>query len=268
MPLSLSEIQESTFSHTKPSTLPTHFYHLLRGGFPSSLLPASEKKSMMWRREFIRTYTERELPQLGMSADPKLTYALLTMLAHYHGQMWNVQPFAASLGISAPTVSRYVRFLEDSFLFSRLRPYSVNLKKRLVKSPKAYLRDSGIITALLGISTWQQLSGHPQLGALWEGYVLEQIRSVLPPEQELMFYRTHEGAECDALICEGGMPICAVEIKYTSAPKVSKGFRNVISDIETERNFLVIPEGRRYQAAEKVEVLSLQELMRHLVSKE
>lgn len=264
MPLSLGEIYDSSFSQSPPSVFPMHFFHLLRGGFPPSFLASSEKKSMTWRREFIRTYTERELPQLGMSADPKLTRTLLTMLAHYHGQIWNVQPFAASLGVSAPTVSRYVRFLEDSFLFSHLQPYSVNLKKRLVKSPKAYLRDSGLVTALLGISSWEQLAGHPQLGALWEGYVIEQIRSALQPEQELLFYRTHEGAECDVLICEHGMPLYAVEIKYTSAPKVSKGFRNVIADIKTERNFLVVPESMRYQLAGHIEVISLQAMLKQL----
>lgn len=236
--------------------------HWSRGGFPQSMLATTDKRSLTWRREFLRSYTERDLPMLGISADPKLTRTFLSMIAHYHGQVWNSQTFASSLGVSAPTVNRYARFLEDSFLISFLRPFAQNAKKRLVKSPKVYVRDSGLATALLGIASWEALSGHPQLGALWEGYVIEQIRGSLGEGEEMMFYRTHEGAECDVLICADGMPKYAVEIKYTSAPKVSKGLRNVIADLQTVENFIVIPQGTSYQASENIFVVSLEQFIK------
>lgn len=242
--------------------------HWLRGGFPRSFLATTDKQSLTWRREFIRSYAERDLPALGLPADPKLIRTLLTMLAHFHGQLWNAQTFAASLGVSAPTVNKYVRFLEESFFLTFLPPYSRNIKKRLVKSPKVYLRDSGMITAMLGISSWEELSGHPQLGAIWEGYVLEQLRASLSEGQELMFYRTHDGAECDALICEGGEVRMAVEIKYTSAPKISKGFRSVIADLNTTENFLLVPQGVEYQAAENICVIPLAGFLEMIKSKE
>ncbi len=235
--------------------------HLLRGGFPPSFLASSAKKSMLWRREFLRSYIERDLPLLGLPADPKLTRNLLTMLAHYHGQIWNMQPIAASLGISTPTLARYVGFLEHSFLVSMLPPYFANTKKRLVKSPKIYIRDSGVLASLLGIHSWEQLSGHPQLGAFWEGYAIEQIRGALSDGQELMFYRTQDGAESDLVVCEYGQPLFAIEIKYTSAPKMTKGLQNVIADLATKENFIVIPQGTRYYAAETVQVLSLTEML-------
>lgn len=236
----------------------------LRGGFPQSVLAPSEKRSLTWRREFLRSYIERDLSMLGMAADPTMIRTMLTMLAHYHGQIWNNQTFAASLGISAPTVSRYARFFENSFITTFLQPFSINAKKRLVRSPKVYLRDSGLATALLGVPSWEALSGHPQLGALWEGYVIEQIRGVLGAGRQMMMYRTHEGAECDVLICEAGAPLYAVEIKYSSAPKITRGFRSVIADLETTNNFIIIPQGMSYQADKNIIVLSLEQFLRQM----
>ncbi len=260
----LLELQRDKDIHHPSSaedTVPVMFQHLLRGSFPPSFLASSDKRSLLWRKEFIRTYSERDLPLLGLQADPKLTRTLLTMLAHYHGQIWNAQTFAASLGISAPTVNRYVRFLEDSFLVTQVQPFATNTKKRLVKSPKIYVRDSGLVTALLGINSWEQAGMHPQLGALWEGYVIEQVRSSLNDGQELWFYRTHEGAECDCVITEYGEPRYALEIKYSSAPKVSKGFRNVIADLGTKENILLVPQGLRYPAGEGIIVQPLSDFL-------
>ncbi len=163
----------------------------LRGGFPDSLLAPSDKKSNRWRINFIQTYLERELPALGLSSDIRILRKLLTMLCHVQSSTLNVQNLSNALGVTRPTVARYIDFLEKSYLLIRVEPWFTNIKKRLVKSPKIYLSDSGLFHSLLGISDYLGLIEHPAVGASWEGFVIQQTRSLLPSEMELWFFRTH-----------------------------------------------------------------------------
>jgi len=254
-PLLLKEV-ESTISFEK---------HWLRGGFPDSLLAPTDKLSNTWRRSFVQSYVERDLPLLGLNVDPILIRKFWTMLAHFHGNVWNAQNFGKSLGISGPTVNKYLNFMEQAFLIFSLPSYNANVKKRLVKSPKIYVRDSGMLHHLTGIQTLEQLHGNVIIGASWEGYVIEQIKSVLDEDKELCFYRTHEGTECDLLILEGGIPKVAIEIKFTSAPKVSKGFNIAIADLGTSNNFIITPKSADYPLSETIRVCSLASFINNYV---
>lgn len=231
--------------------------HLLRGGFPDSLLAPSNKKSNRWRVNFIQTYLERELPSLGLNSDVRILRKLLTMLCHAQSSMLNVQNLSNSLGVTRPTVSRYIDFLEKSYLLIRVEPWFSNIKKRLVKSPKIYLSDSGLFHSLLGINEYAGLIEHPAVGASWEGFVIQQTKSLLPPDMELWFFRTHEGAEADIVLSKNDSPIASAEIKWTNAPKISKGFRNVVGYLKTEHNFVITPSSDTYPAAENITVISL-----------
>lgn len=228
-----------------------------RGGFPNSLLANSEEDSELWRANFIKTYLERELPMLGLNSDVRLLRKLLLLLARSQSQILNRQNISTALGVSNPTVARYIDFLERSYLVYRLEPYFVNIKKRLVKSPKIYHVDSGLMHSLLSISEYETLISHPSIGPSWEGFVINQTRAVLPRNAELWFFRTHEGAEADMVVTINDQPLITAEIKWTNAPKVSKGFRNVVDDLGTEENFIVTPEADTYPAAEKINVTSL-----------
>ncbi|TAK31219.1 MAG: ATP-binding protein, partial [Saprospiraceae bacterium] len=234
--------------------------HWLRGGFPESLLAASDALSFEWRLNFIQSYLERDLPLLGLNADPMLIRRLWMMTAHLNGNLLNMGMLAGSLGISNPTVRRYLDFLESAYLIRRLHPYHFNIKKRLVKTPKIYIRDTGILHSLLNIGDMQQLLGHPALGGSWEAYIIQEIATRIPPHTELFFYRTQDGTEADLVIAPGGIPKILVEIKFTSTPKVSKGFHIAKTDLKTERNFIVCPVDTGYPLSEDTSVLSHLEL--------
>jgi uncharacterized protein len=212
---------------------------------------------MTWRRGFVQSYVERDLALLGLAVDPQLLRKFWTMLAHFHGNIWNAQSFAKSLGVTAPTVNRYLNFMEQAFLIHKLSPFSINIKKRLVKSPKLYLTDTGILHHLTGIKSMEHLQGNVLLGASWEGYVIAQIRSLLDDDKETYYYRTHEGTESNLLIVEGGQPLAAIEIKYTSSPKISKGFNIAIDDLNTKKNFIITPQSADYLISQRVRVCSL-----------
>lgn len=234
--------------------------HWLRGGFPESLLAKDDRQSMDWRIHFIQTYLERDLPNLGLSADPVLIRRLWTMIAHVHGQVLNMQMFARSLGISGQTVRRYLDFMESAFLIRRLPPWFQNTKKRLVRSPKIYVRDSGILHALLNISDATALLGHPVAGNSWEGYVVQEILAHLPHLSELYFYRTQDGSEADVVILKSGKPTTLAEIKLSQTPSVRKGFRIAAADLGTRRNFIITPLASGYPLGEDVDVLGYTEL--------
>jgi predicted AAA+ superfamily ATPase len=236
--------------------------HWFSGGFPDSILAENGSSSKTWLRNFIQSYTERDLPLLGMPASPLVIRRFLTMLANYQGGIWNASNFAKSTGISYPTLNRYLDFLEDAFLVSRLQPFSFNIKKRLVKSPKVYIRDSGVLHYLTSIYDYEQLQGNVLVGNSWEGYVIEQIRQIIPPGIDLFFYRTHNGAECDLLMVEGLKPISAIQIKYTSAPRISKGFNIAIEDLGTTDNYVITPYSDTYMKSEKIKVCSLTEFLK------
>jgi predicted AAA+ superfamily ATPase len=241
--------------------------HWFRGGFPEAFLSTDAGFYRTWMRNFIQTSLERDLPLLGLSVSPILMRRLWTMLAHFHGGIWNASNFAKSLGITIPTVNRYLEFLDAAFIINRLQPFYLNLKKRLVKSPKIYIRDSGILHYLAGISSFQDLQGNVLIGNSWEGYVIEQVKQVLPGEFDLYYYRTHNGTESDLVLVRGNKPLASIEIKYTAAPKLSKGFQISIEDLGTSKNFIINPKSDTYPIGKNVIVCSLFEFIsRHIHS--
>lgn len=181
----------------------------------------------------------------------------MTMLANYQVGIWNASNFAKFMGLSYPTLIRYLDFLEEAFLVTGLLPFSYNIKKRLVKSPKVYIRDSGILHSLTSISDYEQLQGNILIGNSWEGYVIEQIRQIVYPDTDLCFYRTHNGAECDLVLVQGRMPISAIEIKYFSDPRISRGFNIAIEDQKIKDNYIITPNSKSYSKAENVKVCCL-----------
>ncbi len=250
----------SPFSFSEVSDITGWQSHWLRGGFPDSLLAAGDLISLEWRDQFIKTYLERDLPLLGLSASPILTRRLWTMLAHWNGNLLNYESLGNALGITSPTVKRYIDFFEAAFLIRRLQPWFTNISKRLVRSPKIYLRDTGILHALLGIENFEQLQGHPGIGASWEAYILQEIAAKLPLRSELFFYRTQDGTEADILIVKGGIPDTLVEVKYTATPAITKSMRTAAQDLQTRRNIIVAPVEAGYPLADGFEVLGRREL--------
>jgi len=189
---------------------------------------------------------------------PAMTmYRFWSMVAHYHGQVWNAAEPARSLGIGETTVRRYLDFLEAAYLIRRLPSFSANLGKRLVKSPKLYVRDTGILHHLLGIGSWDELHGHPALGASWETYVIEQLAAAKPDWAELAFYRTQNGAEADLLILRGGKPVAVAEIKYASAPKPGRGFYQTLADLGHPPAWVLSPAQMSYPLSETLRVLGV-----------
>ncbi len=232
----------------------------LRGGYPESFLPATDQLSFSWRNAFIKTYLERDIPQLGIQVSAIQLRKFWTMIAHCHGQLWNASQIASSLGISAPTVMRYLDILEETFIVRQLPPYFANIKKRLVKSPKVYIRDSGLLHALLLNNTMDDLRGHPLAGNSWEGFVIQQIISILPQEWEVYFYRTTVGAEIDLLILPSSKKLIAVEIKLSANPTVAKGFWIAMEDLNCERGYVVYPGDESYPIGEHVFTLPLKDI--------
>ncbi len=231
MPFSLPEVQK------KISMEKHHFV----GGFPDSALAGSDNASKKWLDNFIRSYTEIDLQKLGIGASPVMSRRLWEMLAWQNGNLVNYSALGNSLGISYNTVKGYVDYFEGAFLISRLLPFHNNIKKRLVKSPKIYINDTGILHRLLRIQDFYQLQGSPMMGASWEAYVLAQVRASLPSDIDLYFYRTHAGAEVDLVFTKGLKPIATAEIKYSLSPEITKGMLSVIDDLKTSDNFVIIP---------------------------
>jgi len=249
-----------TFVVEEIESISTYQQLWLRGGFPDSLLAKDDAISVEWRENFIQTYLERDLPLLGLRADPLLIRRLWTMVAHSHGNLLNLDALASSLGISGPTVRRYLDYLESAYLIRRLPPLVHNLRKRLVKTPKYYIRDTGILHTLLGIDQFSQLQGHPTLGNSWEGFVLQEIAAYLPSRMELYFYRTYEGTEGDIVIGRGGVPELLIEIKYSITPKISKGFHIAKKDLQTKRNYIICPVEKAYPISEDTTVCGLKDI--------
>jgi predicted AAA+ superfamily ATPase len=241
------------------------FDHWFKGGFPEAFLSLKIDIFTTWMRNFVQTYLERDLQMLGLSADSILMRRLWTMIAHYHGGIWNASTFAKSLGVSVPTVNRYINFLEAAFIVRRLEPYHFNMKKRLVKSPKIYIRDTGILHYLAGINNLESLHGHALIGNSWEGYAIEQIQQFLPDELKLYYYRTHHGTESDLVLVKGTQPKACIEIKYTSQPKPSKGFQIAVDDLKTKINFIITPKSDTYMISKSNIVCNLTDfLLEHL----
>ncbi len=237
----------------------------LRGGFPDSFLAGSDSDSLAIRRDFIRTYLERDVPMFGPRVPAETLERLWTMLAHSQGGLFNASRLAAGIGISSPTVTSYLGLLVDLLLVRRLQPFHRNIGKRLVKSPKVYIRDSGILHALLGISDLDTLFGHPVIGASWEGFVIENLLAVAPAHADASFYRTAAGAEIDLVLELGGKHgTWAFEIKRGSAPVFEKGNRHAVEDVRPSKTFIVYSGHDRYPLGDNVEAISLGEMMREL----
>ena len=232
--------------------------HWLRGGFPLSFLAGNDTDSLAWRRNFVQTFLERDMPQFGITTPAPTLLRFWTMLAHYHGQIWNAAEPARSLGVNESTTRRYLDLLEGVFMVRQLRPWHANLKKRQVKSPKVYFRDSGLLHQLLGIRTMDDLVRHPKCGASWEGYVIEEIIKLSTPD-EAYFWGTHGGAELDLLLVKDGYRL-GVDVKRMDAPKLSPSMRSALEDLELDRLTVMYPGNRRYRLSEQVEVIPLAEL--------
>ncbi|WP_305910373.1 ATP-binding protein (plasmid) [Methylomarinum sp. Ch1-1] len=236
----------------------------VRGGFPDSYLAANDQDSYAYRRNFIRTYLERDVPQFGPRIPAETLERLWIMLAHSQGQCLNASRLAGSLSISAPTVSSYIDLLVDLLLVRRLPPFHSNVKKRLVKSPRIFVRDSGITHALLGLADYNQLSGHPVFGASWEGFVIENLLSAAPDRTAASFYRTSAGAEIDLVLQLSGGETWTVEIKSGLTAKPEKGFYHALEDIKPDRSFVVYAGKDRYPMTEETDIISLLELVQEL----
>ncbi len=214
------------------------------GGFPQAFIETVPKP--FWMENFVRTYIEKDLIQLGFPGNSIKVRRLWQMLAHLHGNIINFAELSKSVELDVKTVTSYIRFLENSFLVRVLQPFFINIKKRLIKSPKIYLRDSGILHYFLGLEGKKDIFGHPKMGASWEGFVIEQMMANLKPNRQLFFYRTHNGAELDLVIERGGIPVAGIEIKYGSNFTPSRGNTEAVQTLNTKDNFIIVRENEDF----------------------
>jgi hypothetical protein len=238
---------------------PAQSRHWLRGGFPLAYTGRSEADSLIWRRQFLQTFLERDIPQLGIQIPPAALHRFWSMVAHYHGQTWNGAELARALAVSEPAVRRYLDLLAGVFMLRQLAPWFENLGKRQVKAPKVFVRDSGLLHALLGIASQRDLERHPKVGASWEGYAVEEVIKALRPD-EAYFWATHHGAELDLLLFKRGRRL-GVECKRMDAPTLTPSMRIALADLKLDRLIVVYPGDRRYALADSVEVVPLVDLV-------
>ena len=231
--------------------------HWLRGGFPRSFLADSDKASFVWRKNFVQTFITRDLLQMGLKLPPLAMLRLWTMLAHYHGQILNRSELARSMGLSHTTISRYIDILEGLFIVRQLQAWHGNIKKRQVKSPKIYFRDSGLLHELLNIKTHFELMTNPKLGPSWEGYIISEILSAWEPD-EFYFWATHNGAELDLLLFKDGKRI-GVECKRADAPRMTRSIHIALETLELDRLIVIYPGDKSYPLTDKVTVMPLTE---------
>ncbi|MCA1766265.1 MAG: ATP-binding protein [Desulfobulbaceae bacterium] len=229
-----------------------------RGGFPRAFLAESDIASLAWRKNFIQTLLERDFPQWGVRVPAIALQRFWTMLAHYHGQTWNAAEPARALGVSESTTRRHLDLLTDAFMIRQLQPYHANLRKRQVKAPKIYVRDSGLLHQLLGIGAPKDLLTHPKVGASWEGFVIEQVL-MAEPHDEAWFWATHQGAEID-LILRHGQELFGIEIKRTDTPRLTPSIRIALDDLGLKRVLVVYPGNKRFPLADRVEAVPLRTL--------
>jgi predicted AAA+ superfamily ATPase len=232
--------------------------HWLRGGFPLSYLARSETDSLSWRRQFIQTFLERDLPQAGARIPAMTLLRFWIMLAHYHGNVWNAAEPARSLAISQPTVRQYLDLMTGLFVLRQVQPWHENLGKRQIKSPKVYVRDSGLLHQLLGIRNQKELLAHPKSGASWEGYAIEEVLKLTEPD-EAYFWATHAGAELDLLLFKDGRRY-GVEVKRQDAPRLTPSMRSAIRDLHLDHLTVLYPGSRAYALADHVRVVPLASL--------
>lgn len=238
-----------------PSALRRHWR---RGGFPPAFLAPSENASFIWRRQFIQTFLERDLAQFGSTIPATTLLRFWTMVSHYHGGVWNAAEAARSLSVSEPTARRYLDLLTGMFVIRQLAPWHENIQKRQVKSPKVYLKDSGLLHALLGLGTEKEILSHPKAGASWEGYAIEEVLRLVRPEGSY-FWATHTGAELDLLLFKGGRRF-GVEVKFQDAPRLTPSMRHAMTDLALERLTVIYPGDRRYDLDRQITVIPLAKL--------
>jgi predicted AAA+ superfamily ATPase len=239
-------------------------FNWTRGGFPDSVLPESDTLSYQWREDFIRTFLERDIPQFGFSIPAITLRRFWTMLAHHHGQTLNASKFGQSLGVRHPTIRKYLDIMAQTFMVRVLPPLAINLKKRLVKTPKVYIRDSGILHTLLEIENTEALFGHPNVGVSWEGWCIEQILGIMPGWRA-SYYRTSSGEEID-LILERGQKRLAFEFKSSMSPKVSRGFQATLAALKPDNTYIVAPVPEPYPLKSGALVTHIQDLLRTLAN--
>jgi hypothetical protein len=229
--------------------------HWLRGGFPLAYTPRRESDSVSWRRQFLQTFLERDLPQLGIEIPAIALSRFWNMVAHYHGQLWNAAELARALAVSQPTVRRYLDLMTGVFMVRQLPPWFENLGKRQVKSPKVYIRDSGLLHSLLGITNQLDLENHPKVGASWEGYAVEEVLKAFQPD-EAYYWATYNGAELDLLLFKNGRRI-GVECKRADAPTLTPSMRTALADLKLDHLYVLYPGDRSYALGKKVEVVPM-----------
>jgi hypothetical protein len=234
----------------------------LRGGFPRSFLARTEAASVAWREDFVRTFLERDVRALGITVSPRSLRRLWVMLAHYHGQVWNASEIGRSLGEAHTTVRRHADMLTGALVVRQLQPWFANVGKREVKSPKVYVRDTGLLHTLLGIAGFDSLESNPRLGASWEGFVVEQVLAVTG-DRHAYYWGTQSGAELDLLLTIGGKRY-GVEVKYADAPRLTRSMQVAMTDLHLSRLFVVYPGAERYPLGKGIEALSLAQLLRQL----
>lgn len=253
-PFNLSEV------YKKRSDVAKHWF---RGGFPDAWLARNEQECFRWMDNFFRTFVERDLNTLfGVNFSGELMFKLWRMLAHFHGGVWNAQSFAKGLDVSPTTVNRYLDYLEGAFMLRRLPAFFNNAKKRIVKSPKVYIRDSGLLHYLINIHSSKEVLYNPAVGNAWEGYVIEQILQLLPATIQPYFYRTHDGSEMDLVLVKGIKPVLCIEIKTGNEPQLTRGFYECLKDLKCQNAFVITPHQQAaYQIDETVTVCGLHDFL-------
>ncbi len=256
------ELQPLTWSEVKRQI--PYQQHWLRGGYPDMLLASNDRTANRRMNDFIQTYVERDLPALGLGASPARVRTLLSMLVSTHGNQLNASELARSLGLSVPTIQGYLDFLEQAFLIRRLPPYFINIGKRLVKTPKLYLRDSGMFHALAAIDSIEALSGSLYVGSSWEGYLVQQVVARLAHDTQPYYYRTADGSELDLVLVRGSKPVVGIEIRYSNAPKLSRGNSIAGRDLGDLPLLVVTPSAEDFRLDAQVQVCSLTTLWARL----
>lgn len=236
----------------------------IRGGFPDSFLSKTNQASIDWRESFIKTYLERDIPNFGIKIPSLQLRRFWMMIAHSHGSLWNASKIAGSLGVSPPTAKYYLDILEETFIVRQLLPFYPNIKKRIIKSPKVYVRDSGLLHSLFSISSKNQILSHPSAGHSWEGFVIEQIVNILPSTYITYFYRTSSGAEVDLVLVKGDKVTQCIEIKLSLSPLPSQGFFNAMNDLKCKNGILVYPGDNVYSVQKNIKAVPFKELTNYL----
>jgi uncharacterized protein len=245
------------FSYSEIKTHYSQEEHWIKGGFPGSLLPVENFISRKWLDDFVETFIHRDLARLGFTVSSTLVRNMLSMLAHLHSGQLNSSALASSLGVTHTTINKYLELLEGSFLIRRLPPYFKNVGKRLTKSPKIYVRDSGLLHYLLRVFNLEQLRGNPSLGASWEGYVIEQIIREALEFSDFYYYRTQNGAEIDLLMITPSGKLVCIEIKFSVSPTISKGFYQSVEDLQPHFKYVITPSGERFDRDDGLRICPL-----------